>query len=406
MVYDNLIKTIRSSASTNDPVLSAVTANLPTCLQTSTVSACVKELPVDALMDTGSSDSYIDASLCKKLDLIVRGNPSTISMASKSHSVKVNSNVNVDLNVCNNQYPDFKLGVMKNLCSDVILGLDFMKLHSKVNFEMNGSKSAISTDNHHLNLCNALAANIEPPKIFRSILSNCVPVATKNRSYSESDKKIIEEEVAKLLEDGVIEPSQSLWRAQVLITKDERHKKRMVIDYSQTVNRFTHLDAYPVPRIDEQINDIAKAKYYSSTDLKSAYYQVPLAKEDREFTAVEANGKLYHYCRMSFGVKNGVSAFQRIINYMIKKHSLKRTYAYLDNVTVTGVDKNEHDRNLAALLDAAKGEDFTFNENKSVYAVTKLDLLGQRVSQNTIKPDPNRLEYCKLKTMKPRGTRF
>ena len=162
-------KTRRNSASTSDPVLSTVTANLPTCLQTSTVSACVNELPVDALMDTGSSDSYIDASLCKKLDLIVRGNPSTISMASKSYSVKVNGNVNVDLNVFSNQYPDFKSGMMKNLCSDVILGLDFMKLHSKVNFEMNGSKSAISIDNHHLNLCNVLAANIEPPRIFRSI---------------------------------------------------------------------------------------------------------------------------------------------------------------------------------------------------------------------------------------------
>ena len=108
---------VRSSASTSDPVLSAVTAKLPTCLQTSTVSACVNELPVYALMDKGSSDSYIDASLlldlivrylivfdCKKLDLIVRGNPSTISMASKSRSVKVNGTVNVDLNVFNNQY--------------------------------------------------------------------------------------------------------------------------------------------------------------------------------------------------------------------------------------------------------------------------------------------------------------
>ena len=208
-------QTKKSSASTSDPVLSAVTANLPSCLQTSTVSACVNELPVDALMDTGSSDSYIDASLCEKLDLIVRGNPLTTLMASKSHSVKVNGNVNVDLDVFNNHYPDFKLRVMKNLCPDVILRLDFMRLHSKVNFEMNGSKSAISIDNHHPHFCNVLLAHIEPPRIFRSISSNCVPVATKCRSYSESDKKFIQEEVAKLLEDGVIEPSQSSWRAQV-----------------------------------------------------------------------------------------------------------------------------------------------------------------------------------------------
>ena len=87
-----------------------------------------------------------------------------------------------------------------------------------------------------------------------------------------------------------------MWRAQVLITKDERHKKRVVIDYSLTVNRFTHLDAHPLPRIDEQINEIAKAEYYSTVDLKSAYYQVLLAKEEKEFTAFEANGKLYQYC--------------------------------------------------------------------------------------------------------------
>ena len=66
----------------------------------------------------------------------------------------------------------------------------------------------------------------------------------------------------------------------------------MVIDYSQTVNRFVHLDAYPLPRIDELINKIAKSKYYSTVNLKSAYYQVPLATEDRKFTAFKANGKL------------------------------------------------------------------------------------------------------------------
>ena len=166
----------------------------------------------------------------------------------------------------------------------------------------------------------------------------------------------------------------------------------MVINYSQKVNSFTHLDAYPLPRIDELINEIAKTKYYSTVDLKSAYYQVPLAKEDKELTAFEANGKLYQYCRMSFGVSNGVSTFQRIIDNLSEKYNLKQTYAYLDNVTLTGIDKNEHDENLKALLDAAKCEGFTFNESKSVYAVTELDLLGYRVLYNTIKPDPSQLQ--------------
>ena len=72
---------------------------------------------------------------------------------------------------------------------------------------------------------------------------------------------------------------------------------------------FTHLDAYSLLRIDELIIEIAKSKYYSTVDLKSAYYQVPFTTEDQKFTAFEANGKLYQYCHMTFRVSNGVSTF-------------------------------------------------------------------------------------------------
>ena len=93
----------------------------------------------------------------------------------------------------------------------------------------------------------------------------------------------------------------------------------MVIDNSQTINRFTALDAYPLPRIDQQVNELAKCKWFSTLDLKSAYYQMPLATEDRAYSAFEADGKLYQYCRLPFGVgvTNGVSCFQRIIDSVI-----------------------------------------------------------------------------------------
>ena len=165
----------------------------------------------------------------------------------------------------------------------------------------------------------------------------------------------------------------------------------MVIDYSQTINRFTHLDA-SLPRIHELMNEIAKSKYYSTVDLKSAYYQVPLETEDRKFTAFKGNGKLYQYCCMPFGVTNGVSTFQRIINNPIEKYKLKKTYAYQDNNTVTGRDKDKHNQNLKALLNAASCEGFTFNEKKSVYSAIELDFLGYRVSHNTIKTDSAQLQ--------------
>ena len=384
-------KKIKTSASTYDPIVSSIFAGFPKCLKTSVVEGTVNGISDQILMDTGFSESYIDHRLLKGLKLSLKGEPSAIIMASISHSAQVKEAVVVNLKVFNNNYPKFKLGVMQELCADVILGIDFMKLHSEIEFKMHGPQEAISVNSPLNKPCNVRAAEIEPPKIFRFISPDCVPVATKCRRYSESDKKFIKEEISRLLEEGVIEPSHFSWRSQVLITKDENHKKRMVNDYSQIVNHFTHLDAYPLPRIDELIYEIAKSKYV----LQYCQFKIRVLSRsigNRKFTAFEANGKLYQYCRMPFRVNNGVSTFQRMIDNLIEKYKLMKTCAYLDNVTVTGRDKDKHNQNLKALLNAASCEGFTLNEKKFVYSATELDLLGYKVSHNTIMPDPGRLQ--------------
>ena len=116
-----------------------------------------------------------------------------------------------------------------------------------------------------------------------------------------------------MIKKGVIEESTSPWRAQVLILTNERQRKRLVVDYSRTINRFTRLDAYPLTRMDYLAQEIAKYKIYSSLDLKSAYHQIPIKEEDKPYTAFEANGKLYQFCRIPFGVTNGIACFQRVI---------------------------------------------------------------------------------------------
>jgi len=109
------------------------------------------------------------------------------------------------------------------------------------------------------------------------------------------------------------------------------------------------------------------------------------------YIVFEANGKLYQYRRLPFGVTNGVSAFQRIINGIISQSGLQRTYAYLDNITIGGTSKDDHDQNLKRFLDAASQLNLTFNEAKSVVAVPQIDILGYRVSHGLVKPDPERL---------------
>ena len=109
---------------------------------------------------------------------------------------------------------------------------------------------------------------VNPSPLFTQLSDNIKPVSTKSRRYTQSEKKFIKEETTGLLKEGIIEPSVSPWRAQVSVTSNENHKRRMVIDYSDTINMFTELDAYPMPNIIKMINDISKYKYFTTLDLK------------------------------------------------------------------------------------------------------------------------------------------
>ena len=126
-----------------------------------------------------------------------------------------------------------------------------------------------------------------------------------------------------MLSGDIIEHSNSPWRAQVLVTGGTYStKKCLVIDYSQTVNHYTQLNAYPLPRIDELVNKLAQYRVFSTIDLKSAYHQVELNEADKPYTAFEAGGGLYQFKRIPFGVTNGVASFQRIMNNIILEEKL------------------------------------------------------------------------------------
>ncbi|GFS08848.1 retrovirus-related Pol polyprotein from transposon opus [Elysia marginata] len=171
-----------------------------------------------------------------------------------------------------------KLSLLPDLCADVILGHDFLGIQESV---------SLLTDPKTLSIFLA-AANIEAPSLFENLTEDCKPIATKSRRHSLLDERFIESEVQKLLKEEIIEPSLLPWRAQVLVTSGERHKKRLVIDYSQTINKYTLLDAYPLPRLDKMAETISRYKYYSTFDLKSAYHQILLKESDKEYTAFEA----------------------------------------------------------------------------------------------------------------------
>ena len=175
-----------------------------------------------------------------------------------------------------------------------------MRFHKCVTVEFGGEKPPLT-------VCSLLIFKVDPPSLFENLSPNAKPISTRRRRYSKEDYDFIKEEINRLLSEGIIEPSNSPWRAQVVVTHNENRKKRLVIDYSQTINRFTLLDAYPLPSINDLVNKVAQYQVFSKLDLKSAYHQLELKESERKYTGFEAAGSLYHFRRVPFGVTNGVA---------------------------------------------------------------------------------------------------
>lgn len=379
----------RSPAATTPASHAILLAASSAGLSRATVTAVIQGHELQALVDTGSTESFISEKCVSDLKLSVHQcKPTKVSMAATSLSTAISGCCIETLSVQDRMYADVKLSVLPYLCSDLILGHDFLKQHEKVTVDFGGSEPP-------LNLCGLNVLDVSPPSLFENLTPNCVPVATKSRRYSEEDQAFIHSETERLLAEGVIEPSSSPWRAQVVVTVNERHKKRMVIDYSQTINRFTLLDAYPLPRIDDVVNKVAKYRHFSTIDLKSAYHQIPIRESDKVYTAFQSGHNLYQFRRLPFGVTNGVACFQRVMDDFIRDNCLEGTFVYLDDVTVCGKTKEEHDANLQRFLDAAKRYNLTLNDDKCVYSVSTIRLLGYCISDGEIRPDPERLEPLK-----------
>ena len=98
-----------------------------------------------------------------------------------------------------------------------------------------------------------------------------------------------------------------------------KKKKSICIDYSQTVDKNTHLDAYTLPKIRENMQQVSLYKWFSTLNLRSAYHQLPLLQEEQKHTAFEANVRLYQFKRVPFRLKNAVPCFQRVVNQIFSK---------------------------------------------------------------------------------------
>ena len=148
--------------------------------------------------------------------------------------------------------------------------------------------------------------------------------------------------------DGVIERSTSEWAFPIVLVKKKDGSLRMCVDYRR-LNAVSDADAYPMPRVDDMIDALGKAKYITTLDLARGYWQVPVLEESRPLTAFATPYGLYQFRVMPFGLQGAPATFQRMMDQVLADCS-EYAAAYLDDVIIHSTCWEDHVRHVRDVL--------------------------------------------------------
>ena len=221
-------------------------------------------------------------------------------------------------------------------------------------------------------------------KIYHDvILEDTKPIKQHPYRMNPMKQQCLKEEVTYLLENDFIEPSQSNYSSPCILVPKQNGTYRMCTDYRK-VNNVTKTDSFPIPRIDDCIDKVGKAKYVTKFDLLKGFWQVPLTERAKEVSAFVTPEGLYQYKVMPFGMKNSPATFQRLMNSVLA--GLDNCDAYIDDAIIPSDDFDEHLRAIRAFFDRLTEAKLTINLEKSEFCHAVLTFLGHVVGQGLVKP--------------------
>jgi hypothetical protein len=194
----------------------------------------------------------------------------------------------------------------------------------------------------------------------------------------------------KTLQDlGFIEPSLSPFGAGVLFVPKANGKLRLCVDY-RPLNAITVTDAYPLPTIDELIDEAGKSKCFSKLDLHSGFHQIRIHPEHVERTAFKTRYGTFQFLVVPFGLCNAPATFQRTMDFLLQELR-EFCRAFVDDILVNSENTEEQVVYLRVLYKLMRKEKFFANPEKCVFAQPEVEYCGFILGKDGIRPQPRKL---------------
>ncbi|GFX71228.1 hypothetical protein TNCV_3409981 [Trichonephila clavipes] len=217
------------------------------------------------------------------------------------------------------------------------------------------------------------------------------PINQRAYRVSTTERRIIHEEVQKMLDEGIVQPSESPWSSPIVLVRKKDGNWRFCVDYRK-LNSVTKKDVYPLPRIDDTLDCLKGAMFFSSMDLRSGYWQIEIDETDREKMAFITPEGLYEFKVMPFGLCNAPATFERMMDNLLRHFKWTMCLCYLDDIIVFSETFQDHLIRLRLVLKRLQEAGLKLNSKKCLFAAQEVKILGHLVSSNGVRPDPDKIK--------------
>jgi hypothetical protein len=192
------------------------------------------------------------------------------------------------------------------------------------------------TIDKHIKVFGPIPPGAPPDRGFEHIIEleeGAKPVITTPYRHPKKYKDEIEKPIKELLDMGHIRPSCSPFASSVVLVKKKDGTMRMCIDYRE-LNKKTIKNRYPIPRIDELLDELHGAVYFTKIDLRSGYHQIKMREQDVPKTAFRCHYGHYEFLVMPFGLTNAPTTFQSCMNHVFNKQLRKHLLVFFDDLLI------------------------------------------------------------------------